>query len=354
LFLGEEWSKLFNEGDHLTLIPIFLSAHKDDVVLLVRRKMKKIEHMQANIQRYNGERDTAEVFNLWQATVGREWPLEASRFERIITGYGAQNFIAQEDGQTAGFVATRKDEGSTGYIAVLLVAPEWQRQGIGTALHQAALQYLSGLSVKRVQLGGGSPRFFPGVPDNLPSAVAFFRDQGWEVDHVTYDLVQDLRGYATPPAVWYRLERQRIRFEIATKEHEEELLAFEEREFPQWLGAFQHVAMLGDYSDLLIGRDEAGQIVASLILYTPESHPERSDVIWQVLLGNNTGAIGCVGVAEAQQGRGIGIALVARATELLLERGVDTCYIDWVVLIEFYAKLGYEMWREYHMCWRDI
>lgn len=71
-------------------------------------------------------------------------------------------------------------------------------------------------------------------------------------------------------------------------------------------------------------------------------------------LGKSVGAIGCVGVAANMQGQGIGIALVARATELLIERGVEICSIDWVVLTDFYAKLGYTVWRGYDMCWQTI
>lgn len=296
----------------------------------------------------------ATLFSLWQRTIGQEWPLTGNRFEQILLGTNSQLFVARKDEHIVGFVVTRKDEASNGYISALLVALEWQRQGIGTLLHQAALQYLREQGVKRVQLGGGSPRFFPGVPENLPSGLAFFQSQGWSIDHITYDLVQDLRTYTTPSYVWERMKNVAVHFVIATQDDVAELLSFEAREFPEWLTAFQHVASLGDYADLLIGRNESGQVVASLILYGPQSHPDRADALWQLLLGENVGAIGCVGVAESRQGQGIGIALVARATELLIERSIEVCSIDWVVLTEFYAKLGYHIWRGYTMCWRSL
>ena len=129
---------------------------------------------------------------------------------------------------------------------------------------------------------------------------------------------------------------------------------FEAREFPNWLGAFERVVESGDYNDLLVGRDAAGHIVASLIMYTQHSNVKRHDVLWQGIFGKKLGAIGCVGVTEKEQGRGIGIALVARATELLTERDVVHCAIDWVVLTDFYAKLGYRIWRGYHMCSRNL
>jgi len=140
-----------------------------------------------------------------------------------------------------------------------------------------------------------------------------------------------------------------IRFELATSEQADELCALEQREFPEWLNAFQAIIELGDYHDLLLARDHTGNIIGSLILYAPQSHPTRTDVLWSALLGSNAGALGCVGIAEAERGRGAGLALVARASEILKERGVETCYVHWVVLTGFYGKLGYTVWRGYEM-----
>lgn len=310
--------------------------------------------MKTIIEPYAATSNLSALFSLWQNTIGQEWPLARFRFEQILRDSRSQLFIARKNEQVVGFVVTRKDEENNGYVSALLVAPEWQRQGIGTVLHQVAMQYLNEQGIRRVQLGGGSPRFFPGVPENLPSGVAFFQSHGWKIDHVVYDLVQNLHTYTTPPYVWERIARTAVYFNVATQEDKAELLTFEEREFPEWLTAFQRVIELGDYVDVLVGRNAYKEVIASLLLYGPESHQERSDALWQMELGKNVGAIGCVGVAANMQGHGIGIALVARATELLIERGVEVCSIDWVTLTEFYAKLGYKIWRGYSMCWQTL
>lgn len=311
---------------------------------------------------YDKGRDGKAVFQLWQTTLGQLWPLDESRLQQVLAD-GGTHFVAreakegEEDGRVVGFVATHVHK-QTGHISILLVVPDKQRQGIGTALHDTALAHFRQRGAMRVQLGGGPSRFFPGVPENLPNALPFFRAQGWsfegEAYYVAYDLTQDLHFYVTPPYIWQRMTQQRIHFETITQARAAELLAFEAREFPNWLEAFQRVLSLGDYDDLLVGRDERSHIVASLIMYTPQSNQERFDVLWQAIFGERVGAIGCVGVAEQEQGRGIGIALVARATELLTERGVEHCSIDWVVLTDFYAKLGYHIWRGYHMCQREL
>lgn len=315
--------------------------------------------MSVTIVSYDKERYGDAIFRLWQTTIGQLWPLDTFRLQQILAE-GGTHFVAlegDEHGHVVGFVATHVQE-QTGHISLLLVAPDRQRQGIGTLLNDTAFAHFHQLGATSVQLGGGPSRFFPGVPENLPDAVPFFHSQGWSFDgetyHVVYDLTQDLRGYVTLPSVLERVKQQQIYFETIADGQADELLAFEAREFPNWLDAFQRVISLDDYDDVLVGRDATGQIVASLIMYTPQSSKERHDVLWQAIFGERLGAIGCVGVAEQAQGKGIGLALVARATELLIERGIEHCSIDWVVLTNFYAKLGYQVWRGYDMCQRYL
>jgi beta-N-acetylhexosaminidase len=310
-----------------------------------------------NIQPYDGANDARLIVELWQTTLGQSWPLEAKRIEQVLAGPEPQHFVVREDGLISGFAATfisRRGGDRTGHLAAILVAPYKQNEGVGTALHETAMAHFRQMGVSTVQLGSITPRFWCGVPTNLPGALAFFRARGWELDAPVYDLAQDLTHYETPAYMWQRMVDEHIRFETMTSQHVTEALAFEMREFPNWLAIFEHHADLGDYRDLLVARDQDGQIVGSLIMYTPQSHPERADVIWQTLLGQEVGGIAAVGVAQSARGRGIGIAIVARASEILKEAGVRNCYIDWVELTDFYAKLGYEKWREYCVGWRNI
>jgi GNAT superfamily N-acetyltransferase len=315
-----------------------------------------MQNILQQIQPYDARRDEAAVLDLWQKTIGQEWPVSPLRFHHVLAGPESQHFVVREEGQVIGFCATFKsirESRKVGHLAALLVAPHKQGRGIGTALHTIALKQLSGLS--SVQLGSISPRFWCGVPGNLPSAARFFHARGWNFSETVYDLVQDLRDYTTPPQIYQRMERERISFETATSQNIADILAFETREFPNWLMHYQRYADIGDYQDLLVARDNnSGHIVGTLVMYSSQSHPSRTDIIWQTTPAATNGAIGAVGVAASERGRGIGIALVARASDLLKERGVHNCYIDWVVLTDFYAKLGYAKWRDYLISWRMI
>jgi len=310
-----------------------------------------------NIYPYVAGTDATTVFSLWEATLGQTWPISFPRFQQILATPDAQHFVARENGQLVGFVATSRSQRQgnwTGHFMLLLVDPAWQNQGFGSALHEIALQHLRSAHVLVIQLGGLVPRFWCGAPDNLTSTHAFFRARGWELSETVYDLSQDLRQYTTLPAIYQRIATQGITLNVATQADLADVLSFEAREFPNWLMHYERCGRLGDYQDILLAREQDGQVVGALILYTAQSHAERTDLIWQALVGEDAGALGAVGVAAAEQGRGIGIALVARASDLLKERGVGVCVIDWVEKTDFYARLGYTKWRAYHPEWRDL
>lgn len=309
------------------------------------------------IQPYSAETDTAPAYLLWQLALGREWPIDFQRFQDILSAPHAQHFVARENGQVIGFAATLQGQSWgewVGHLLVLLVAPTRQGQGLGRALHERALDHLRDSGAHTVQLGGLSPRFWCGVPANLPHARTFFQERGWEFGPTVYDLTQDLSQYTTPPAIYQRIAAQQITLAPAVQADGPEILAFEGREFPNWLKHYERDSRLGDYQDILVARDQSGQVVGTLLMSTPQSHPERTDVVWRVQLGADAGSIGAVGVAASEQGRGIGIALVARASDLLKERGVRNCYIDWVEITDFYAKLGYQKWRAFDMSMREL
>jgi predicted N-acetyltransferase YhbS len=67
------------------------------------------------------------------------------------------------------------------------------------------------------------------------------------------------------------------------------------------------------------------------------------------MLGERAATIGCVGVAAAQHGHGIGTALVASGSEVLRDRGARVCHISWTTRTSFYESLGYVRWRSYRM-----
>ena len=310
-----------------------------------------------DIRPYREHEDAARVYELWQAELGQQWPIDAGDFHRLLTDfpqYQADDYLVACQGeQIVGFVGPQIDRANPAYsgIAALFVDPQFQRRGIGTLLHQAALDHLRQAGASSVQLGcGGYSYFWPGVPDNLPAAKPFFEARGWDFEEPCYDLAQHMQEYRSP----VDLSSAAV-IELATPADAEALLEFEHREFPHWFGGFKPIVDVGDFHELLLARDPASRaIVGSLILYSPLAHPSRFDGFWKKMLGDPLGEIGCVGVAEAQQGRGIGTAMVARASEILKQRGAAAVHIGWVYRVEFYGRLGYAKWQAFHMSSRNL
>jgi len=291
--------------------------------------------MSITVRAFDATPDRSALERLWAATLESVWPLDPDALKVIRDG-----LVAERRGQVVGLVALDGDS-----IPLLLVAPSAQRTGVGSALHSAALELLQERGAERVSLGsGGEDHLWPGVPANLPTAVTFFQAHGWAWDYVAIDLVRDLRGYIDLIGAVAGAAGRGISLAVAGARDLPEVLAFEEAHFPEWLGFFRR----GD-SSILAARDREGAIVGTLLFRGPGPVSR----FWR-LLGADSAAIACVGVAESAQGRGVGSALVARASELLRDAGARVCLIDWVVRTDFYRRVGFEPWREYFMATREL
>ena len=289
--------------------------------------------MTTAVRAFDTTKDRAALERLWSDTLQPVWPLDPDGLHVIQDG-----LVAEQGGEIVGMIAV-----DAGGIPLLLVAPNAQRQGVGGTLHAAALDLLRERGTERASLGrGGEDYLWPGVPANLPDAEAFFAAQGWTWDYVAIDLVGDLRGYIDPIGAAARAERDGISLSVAHAADRAEVLAFEEANFPEWLPSFR----LG--WSVLVASDR-NAIVGTLIF----NGPGPVSRFWR-LLGADSAAIACVGVAPAAQGKGVGSAMVARASELLGDAGAGLCLIDQVVRVDFYRRVGYEPWREYLMASREL
>ncbi|MDG0808650.1 GNAT family N-acetyltransferase [Cohnella rhizosphaerae] len=59
------------------------------------------------------------------------------------------------------------------------------------------------------------------------------------------------------------------------------------------------------------------------------------------------GGIGPLGIDEACRGHRYGISIVQAAIHFLTARGVRRIVIDTTPYVDFYGKLGYEVWKTY-------
>lgn len=309
-----------------------------------------------SIRTYIPNKDEMAVISLWRPTLGELWPLSLEIFRDVtldINSYQkGDHFVAVEDGEVVGFIATQvkreRAPDSSGEIMLILVKKSQQRKGIGTLLLSAGLKRLKDRGVSKAQLGGGGNSYFwPGVPEGLPGAIAFFKANGWDFTEDGVDMVLDLEDYRTPDYIYDRIKQQSIYIEAATEDDIQEILNFEKENFAKWYGYYKQAADGGRLDDILLARNPDRKIVGSVIL----SH---DNTIWEEILGKPVGTMGALGVLEEMRGKGIGLALAAKTTELLKERGAGKILLRWTYLSDWYGKLGYKVWRRYKMSWKDL
>ncbi|KAI8096245.1 glycoside hydrolase superfamily [Halteromyces radiatus] len=323
--------------------------------------IETVDNKHVMIQQYDETDDLDQVFGIWTNTFAKKgWPLDKTKMRRVLTNPTTQpvHFVARttHSNQVVGFAATMigGDEGKDGQLALLMVDPAYQGHGIGSKLHDTALEHLrSHGATATLRLGSNYPRFFCGLPSTHDEYADFFIHRGWQIATTqVHDLMGDLTGYKTADRLVQRMQREKIWFGRITPKDLWQLFAFQQKYFPYWLSTYKHHADVGDFQDLLVARqgNADGRILASTIIYTTNgSHEQRADLIWTDpdLFGQQSGGMACVGVASEERGRGIGLGMVAYANQVLAQRGVVKSYVDWVELLDFYALLDYTTWRSY-------
>ncbi|KAI8390948.1 glycoside hydrolase superfamily [Radiomyces spectabilis] len=305
--------------------------------------------------------DLKDVFKIWQDNFQDTWPLSFDKFELVLrTSQEPRHFVVRASkvkGEVIGFVSTQMVD-SVGQVALLMVAPQYQKQGVGSLLHDHAVAYLRNAGAKSLKLGSTYPRFFCGVPDDDAQGKAaqdVFEHRGWKFQGgPVWDLKGDLTNYETPQFVVERMKNENVWFGPIKAREIDDLFAFQEQYFPYWLSTYKRHVEVGDLQDLIVAREggENGPIIGSLVLYTTnQSNENRADLIWtdESLFGQQSGGMACVGVATEQRGRGIGLGIVAHGNQVLKSRGVKTSYVDWVELVTFYGRLSYQKWRSYRL-----
>jgi beta-N-acetylhexosaminidase len=294
-----------------------------------------------DVRPYDPLRDDAGAFELWKRSLGRSWPVEAADFAAIVR----DGFVAVRGGRVTGVAAVARDNSGGASLQLLLVDPDVRRRGIGTRLHDATLHQLARQGATRVQLAGTPGRYlWPGLPAELDQARAVFERWGWNFGYTCWDMLRSLDDYETPADV--ARGGSAFTYRPATDADREPLAAFEESCFPEWAVYFAADDAL---TSAIVAVDDRGAIVGSLL-----ADDQRRPQLWRRLLGEDSGAIGAVGVIQTVRGRGVGTAMVAYACERLRERGVANCHIGWTTLLSFYGKLGFRPWRRYETAHYDL
>lgn len=283
--------------------------------------------------------DRAAVLSLWDRALGQRWPVSPDGFDAIAGPRDA--LVAERAGTLVGYVAARIGRRPT--IVVVLVAPACQREGLGSQLLQAAVAALLD-GATEVWLGAGAGVYFwGGVPDNLPAAGPFFDAHGWSRQWVADDLMGNIESFQAPAGAMARAHAAGVVFELAHETDVDAVVNLQQRHFPQRADIYRQ--QLAGPGDVLVARHEDGRMLGTCTLQGTAAYP------FPAVIDGRVGSFAAVGVSPNVRGQGIGLALVARAIELLAQQGYDRCFVGYIRphLTGWYTQLGFEKWRTHQV-----
>lgn len=235
-----------------------------------------------------------------------------------------------------------------GWIALLAVAPQAWRQGVGRSLLAGAHARLRARGVDRVALGGSFHHVMPGVPAAWADARAFFAAMGYAEGQEVWDVRRDLRSGpelpAAPPPAGVTLRPY-------TPGEEPALEAFLRASFP---GRWARDTMQALATGRPIG-DVMGAFRDGHPLGFAWTHPPGSEGAWRWAgFEEEMAALGPIGIAETERGSGLGLALLVAGLRALRDRGAGPTVIDWTDLLDFYARAGFAPWLRYVQARRNL
>ncbi|HET8524450.1 MAG TPA: GNAT family N-acetyltransferase, partial [Thermomicrobiales bacterium] len=131
--------------------------------------------------------DAPAVVALWNRTIGGAFPLSVDLLRQVTElnpSFRPTDAVTVWEGDDLiGFGLLNRYRGEEeayraladhAHISAIIVAPERQRQGIGTEIYLRLRSRIIDLPQERIRAGAGVFHLFPGPPEELPGARPFF------------------------------------------------------------------------------------------------------------------------------------------------------------------------------------
>lgn len=299
------------------------------------------------------------LVEIWNVACGPELAISerlAAYNLRPSPGVTRRGWLAVADNWAQGVVIASFLEGyplvtgsTHGWIDALVVAPDAQRQGLGSRLLSTTQAWLREHHRTHLTVGAGLRPFGPGIPLDMKLSSFFVRHGFTELDEsgepqITYDLAADLAHYRSPAD----LKTLPAAVRPAQRGQQTELFAFLAAEFP---GRWHYEAEQflchdgGRIGDYMLLWTEHGLQGACLLTFPDSVRPiER---YYPYTLPKPWGQAGSIGVSAALRGQGYGSLLLDAALRRLHDTGINGCVIDWTNLLDFYGHFGFQPLRSY-------
>lgn len=288
--------------------------------------------------------DVSELVKLWNECLTAH-PMTTERINSLffsdVNGVAKLNhasFVAKTDRIIGFVIAYQRNipapglglEPDLGYLTAIAVTPDFQQQGIGTALLSRAISTLDTAEILLSGRTGSAPAAtFPGVDlDNYQESFNFFLTNGFEPLAIANSMSREITS-----AIAVELAAD---VAIETEIDSARLQEFISKAFP------------GDWADVAVAKWRSNSAEFALISVNGDY---AGFAVW------NGGWFGPVGVAEQYRSYGLGKLLVQNAINQMHQAGVNRIYFTWADewVVPFYQRLGFEINRTYQrLIWRKF
>ncbi len=205
-----------------------------------------------------------------------------------------------------------------GYITLFGVLRKFQRQGMGSQLLSAALDYLKSQNRKQIMISPYAPGYFICGVDvkNYAAGLSFFTKHGFA--EVYRPIAMEIALWSLSVPDWVLEKREQLREQgVIVEPYRAELtlpiLEFAQNEFQgDWVRVYRETMgriMLGDSPTRIVVAHENGRVIGF-------SHYDNE-------------RFGPIGVGAAQRGRGIGQILMYETLVAQREAGFRTAWFLW-------------------------
>ena len=300
------------------------------------------------------------IYQIWNAEYGNIFPISAELFNRNIENiYMKASYVAIDDEKLVGFVIGKvwhdlyeiKGYYEIGWISLIFVTPKYRKLGIGTELLNLSIDAMKEHGVKIINIGKDYNNFFPGLPVDLIKYQTWFQNRGFEFTYQTHDLISRNNKNKL------KIVNSNYKFISANKLNKDEVINFIKTNWPgRWTKeAIDYYNNGGTGNEYLICLNDKNEICAfSKVCYptTFIKHISNSHT-WRARF-DALGGIGPLGVAPAYRGNHLGYDIVATAVNSLIDADVTEMIIDWTGLLDFYRKMGFEVWKSYSYLFKKI
>ncbi len=301
-----------------------------------------------------------QIYQIWNAEYGNIYPITAELFNRNIENvYMKASYVAVIADEIVGFVIGKvwhdvyeiNGYNEIGWISLIYVLPKYRKQGIGSILLEKACDALKEYGVHTINLGKDYNNFFPGLPIDLVKHLAWFQKRGFEFTYQTHDLITRNNKNKL------KIVNNNYKFVSASNVDENLVIDFIKTYWPgRWTKeAIDYYNFGGNGNEYLICLNDKNEICAFAKVCSPTTDVKHMSysLTWRARF-NALGGIGPLGVAPSYRGNHLGYDIVASSVNKLIDEGITEIIIDWTGLLDFYRKMGFEVWKTYSYLYKKI